>query len=95
MAQQEIPGVLDKVVKLPNLTRACRTLDEQRTQLGELRLEMGKTKESIEKQMIDNKLTSYPFDGGVVYLKPGKTRITIKKSDGSSSGEGETDEVED
>lgn len=77
-AQQELPGVLPQVLKLPNLTKACRKLEAQRTALGELRLEMGKTKESIERQMIEAEVAEYPFDGRLAVLKKGKTVIVIK-----------------
>jgi hypothetical protein len=93
-AQHEIPGVLPVILKLPALTRACRRLESQRTALGEMRLEMGETKESIEKQMIEADITEYPYDGGVVVRKPGKTVILIKRG-GKTTGEVSESDVDD
>lgn len=85
-AQQEIPGVLDQVVKIPALTRACRELKEARAEYQKAGLDAKEANDRVRTLMHAHEdslpnlkgVLYYKSASGIVWLKQGKEKIVFE-----------------
>ncbi len=94
-AQGELPGMLPEVVKIPSLTRACRTLVNARAEYQKAGMDARDAGERVRTLMHEHedKLRNgngdlyYEFKGGKVELKQGKEKINVVMGDTEPEGE--------
>ena len=93
-AQQELPGVLPEIVKIPALTRACRRLLEARSEYQKAGMDAKEAGNRVRTIMHEHESEIrdgegnlyYEFKGGKVELKQGKESIKIVMGDEEEEG---------
>ena len=94
-AQQELPGVLSEVVKIPTLTRACRRLLEARAEHQKAGMDAKEAGDRVRVLMYEHEETlrdgdgnlHYDFKGGRVEVRQGKEKISVTMGDSEDEGE--------
>ena len=83
--QQELPGVLPEVVKIPSLTRAAKQLKTAREEYQKAGMDARDAGDRVrtlmhehKEKLVDN---TYKIPGMTVIMKPGKEIIHIKMGD--------------
>ena len=79
--QQELPGVLPEVIKIPALTRACKSLKIAREEYQKAGMDARDAGDRVRTLMHEHNLKSYISKGIQVELCDGKETIKIKMGD--------------
>lgn len=77
--QQELPGVVDAVAVLPDVTRAAKRLRELRSEWQELGGKVEKAKDALIEKMHAHGIKSYIAAGLRIELVEGKESVKIRE----------------